>query len=129
MNEEYKEIDINNIPDKVLLRYCIRDLKAERVEVGKLKSYIEELQKENNILRFNTAQPKITYSLAGVPKSERKEALIAFYEKNGFANGLDKQTKSPKESNTKLHRQIDELKKVRDTLLVEINKLKEKYGE
>lgn len=41
----------NEIPDSVLLKYAVLDLKKARVEIGKLEVYIEELKHEIKSLK------------------------------------------------------------------------------
>lgn len=41
----------NEIPDSVLLKYAVLDLKKARVEIGKLEAYIEELESKIKSLK------------------------------------------------------------------------------
>ena len=68
----------NDIPDSVLLKYAILDLKKARIEIGKLKAYIEELEYDLNKL-------KKTYK--GCVTQERFDSINA--EKNKHIRGLE----------------------------------------
>ena len=50
MCERTKSLN-GEIPDSILLKYAVLDLKKARVEIGKLKAYIEELEYQIKSLR------------------------------------------------------------------------------
>lgn len=115
-----EKIDVNDIPPEVLLKYCIRDLKKSRMEIGKLQSEIQEWEYKYNELK-KEKQPKTVVnkiiSLAGIPQSEREKALIAFYEEKKVDSLIKKE-------NAALQKRIHRLKGDIAKLIYELNKNK-----
>ena len=73
-------INLDDLPIEVLFKYLLRDYKAAKVEIGMLQSEIAELNHQFK----ETEKPEVVQViLKGIPKSERKEYMMAYYEKTG----------------------------------------------
>lgn len=81
----------NEIPDSVLLKYAVLDLRKARVEIGKLEAYIEELEHQIESLKKE---------YKNCVSQEKFDSYNA--EKNKHIKGLEAK-------NEKLRKQIYEL--------------------
>lgn len=73
----------NEIPDSVLLKYAVLDLRKSRVEIGQLKAYIEELEHTINSLKkeYKNCIPQETYDSCNARKNKIIKGLEAKNEK------------------------------------------------
>ena len=73
----------NDIPDSVLLKYAVLDLKKARVEIGKLEAYVEELEHEIKILkkRCKNYIPQEKFDSTNAEKNKHIRGLEAKNEK------------------------------------------------
>lgn len=71
------------IPDSVLLKYAVLDLKKARVEIGKLEAYIEELKHEIASLKkeYENCIPQEKFDSHNAEKNKHIKGLEAKNEK------------------------------------------------
>lgn len=71
------------IPDSVLLKYAVLDLKKARVEIGKLEAYIEELKHEIKSLKkeYENCVPQEKFDSHNAEKNKHIKGLEAKNEK------------------------------------------------
>lgn len=120
-NDKDKLITLDDLPIEQLFKYLLRDYKRAKVEIGKLKSNIDELEHE---LTKEKSKKKInvTTSLKGIPKSERQAALVEYYK----SVSLDE---SIKRHLTISENNLSELRKKYNSLLREHSIMVRKYNE
>lgn len=73
----------SEIPDSVLLKYAVLDLKKARVEIGKLKAYIEELEHQIKSLKkeYKNCVPQEKFDSHNAEKNKHIKGLEAKNEK------------------------------------------------
>lgn len=113
------KIDLEDLPIEVLFKYLLRDYKAAKVEIGMLQSEIAEL----NYQLKKAKKPQIMQvHLKDIPKDERKEYMMAYYEKTGHTPPIKR------EMITLINKYNDLMSKY-IKVSNELQCLKEKYGE
>lgn len=108
----------DDLPIEEIYKYLLKDYKAAKVEIGKLKSEIDELKYK---LKNKKTEVKVV-SLKGIPKNERKECLLELYRENGTVDNLDQKLQ-------KANRKAIEWSKKYRRLTSEYSILKRKYNE
>lgn len=73
----------NDIPDSVLLKHAVLDLKNARVEIGKLEAYIEELEHKIKSLKeeYKNCVPRIQVEFTNAEKNKHIKGLEGKNEK------------------------------------------------
>lgn len=113
------KIDLEDLPIEVLFKYLLKDYKAAKVEIRMLQSEIAEL---NHQLKETEKPEVVQVILKGIPKSERKEYMMAYYEKTGYTPPIKR------EMITLINKYNDLMSKY-IKVSNELQSLKEKYGE
>lgn len=113
------KIDLEDLPIEVLFKYLLKDYKAAKVEIGMLQSEIAEL---NHQLKETEKPEVVQVILKGIPKSERKEYMMAYYEKTGHTPPIKREM-------TTLINKYNDLMSKYIKVSNELQSLKEKYGE
>lgn len=112
------KIDLEDLPIEVLFKYLLKDYKAAKVEIGMLQSEIQELQHQLAIAKKTQV---VQVSLKGIPKSERKEYMMAYYEQIGYIPPV-------KQKMITLINKYNDLMSKYIKVSNELKSLKEKYG-
>lgn len=119
------KIDLEDLPIEVLFKYLLRDYKAAKVEIGMLQSEIAEL----NYQLKEAKRPQIMQvHLKGIPKDERKEYMMAYYEQIGL-KPADENLHGSGLKGKRLKLAYDDLLSKYIKVSNELKSLKEKYGE
>lgn len=118
------KIDLEDLPIEVLFKYLLRDYKAAKVEIGMLQSEIAEL---NHQLKETEKPEVVQVILKGIPKSERKEYMMAYYEQIGLKPAAENLSGSGLRGK-RLKLAYDDLLSKYMEVLNELKSLKEKYG-
>lgn len=108
-------VNLDDLPIEVLFKYLLRDYKTAKVEIGMLQSEIEELNYQLKVAK----KPQIMQvHLKEIPKSERKEYMMAYYEQIGLKEPI-------KHEKDKYNNLMSKYIKISN----ELQSLKEKYGK
>lgn len=119
------KIDLEDLPIEVLFKYLLKDYKAAKVEIGMLQSEIAEL---NHQLKETEKPEVVQVILKGIPKSERKEYMMAYYEQIGL-KPADENLHGSGLKGKRLKLAYDDLLSKYMKVSNELKSLKEKYGE
>lgn len=123
MKNDHK-IDLEDLPIEVLFKYLLRDYKAAKVEIGVLQSENEELKYQLK----EAKRPQIMQvNLKEIPKGERKEYMMAYYEQIGLKPAAENLSGSGLRGK-RLKLAYDDLLSKYMEVLNELKSLKEKYG-
>lgn len=106
-------INLDDLPIEVLFKYLLRDYKKAQKEINTLK---REKSKHVNI------------SLKDIPKSERKEYMIAYFKDIDKAEQIVEQVNKLNNKIKELTQKNRELASANASLIVQLNKSKG-YGE
>lgn len=120
-NDKKELMTLDDLPIEQLFKYLLKDYKNAKVEIGKLKSKIDELEHELNKEK-NKKKVNVPTSLKGIPKSERQAALVEYYK----SVSLDE---SIKRHLTISENNLHELKQKYNSLLREHSIMVRKYNE
>lgn len=118
------KIDLEDLPIEVLFKYLLKDYKAAKVEIGMLQSEIAEL----NYQLKKAKKPQIMQvHLKDIPKDERKEYMMAYYEQIGLKPAAENLSGSGLRGK-RLKLAYDDLLSKYMEVLNELKIFKKKYG-